>query len=402
MFEIKYRDGAGRIGILKYKNKKIETPILLPVINPYKQTLSIEDIKKYNVKAIMTNSYILYRKKFYGDIHNFLNFDGIIETDSGSYQILHYKKDIEVSNVEIIKYQIEINSDIINVLDLPTDIDKSKDEAEKELYITIDRIKEGIENKGDKLINGAIQGGIYIDLRKKAAEIVKNLNVDIFAIGTIVPYMINYKFDKLFELIIEPKILLPFNKPVHLFGMGHTLTLPLSIYIGGDIFDSASYILFAKDKRIITPYGTFRLEEAKNMYLETKNKLYHIEELKDFNNNDLIKLIAEHNLYTLLKEIEIIKDAIKNQYLTDLVLIKAHTHYSIYKATKYILEKYYNYLKHLEPVRKRSGIFYGGELNEIRIDVKRALERLNERVDKKDIEYLYDYIYPFNSLRNIK
>jgi 7-cyano-7-deazaguanine tRNA-ribosyltransferase len=184
--------------------------------------------------------------------------------------------------------------------------------------------------------------------------------------------------------------------------MGHTLTLPLSIYLGGDIFDSASYVLFAKDKRILTPYGTFRLDETRNIYLETKNNLYHLEELKDLNEKELIKIIAEHNLYTLIKEIEIIKDAIKNQYLTDLILIKAHVHYSIYKATKVILEKYYKYLKNLEPVRKRSGIFYGGELNEIRVDVKRAMERLNERVDKKDIEDIYNYVYPFNSFKNTK
>jgi len=214
--------------------------------------------------------------------------------------------------------------------------------------------------------------------------------------------MINYNFYKLLELSLEPKILLPFNKPVHLFGMGHTLIIPLSIYLGFDIFDSASYILFAKDKRILTPYGTFRYDEIKDFYIETKNNIYHIEEIKDYNNEELIRILAEHNLYSLIKEIEITKDAIKNEYLTDLVLIKAHTHYSLYKATRLILEKYYNYLKSLEPIRKRSGIFYGGELNEIRVDVKRALERINERVDKRDIEDIFDYVYPFNSFKNVK
>ena len=402
MFEIKHRDGAGRIGIIRYKNKKLETPLLLPVINPYKNILPIDTIKKYRINAIITNAYILYRKKFDGDIHKFLNFDGIIETDSGSYQMMHYKKELEITNREIIEYQIRINSDILNVLDIPTDIDKSKEEAEKELNITIERIKEGIKLKEDKLINGAIQGGIYVDLRRKSAGYVKDLNIDIFAIGTIVPYMIKYNFYKLLELAIEPKILLPSNKPVHLFGMGHTLIIPLSIYLGFDIFDSASYILFAKDKRILTPYGTFRYDEIKNFYIETKNNIYHIEEIKDYNNEELIKMLAEHNLYNLIKEIEITKDAIKNEYLTDLVLIKAHTHYSLYKATRLILDKYYNYLKSLEPIRKRSGIFYGGELNEIRADVKRALERINERVDKKDIEDVFDYIYPFNSFKNLK
>ncbi len=402
MFEIKYRDVAGRIGYLKVNNKKLETPLILPVINPNNLIITPEEMRKYNIKAIMTNAYILYKKKFYGDIHEFLKFDGIIETDSGSYQMLHYKKDLEVTNKEIIEYQININSDIINVLDIPTDIDKSHEEAEKELYLTIERIKEGIDLKGNKLINGAVQGGIYLDLRRKAAEEVSRLNVDIFAMGTIVPYMIKYKFDKLFENILESRIILPLNKPVHLFGLGHTIILPLAVSIGADIFDSASYVLFAKDLRIITPFGTFRYEESSNIFLETKKGMFHLEEIKDYSKEEKIKIIAENNLYQLIKEIELIKDAIKNQYLMDLVLIKAHSHYSVYKATKLVLEKYYNYLKMLDPVRKRSGIIYSGDLTEIRIDVKKAIERLKERVDPKDVEYIYDYVFPFNSYKNIK
>lgn len=407
MFEIKYRDLAGRIGILNVNGKKLETPLLLPVINPFKEGLEIETIKKYNVKAIITNAYIIYRRNLeIDDIHKFLNFYGVIETDSGSYQMLHYKRDLEISNREIVEYQIKINSDIINVLDIPTDIDKSWDEAKEELNITINRIKEGIEirDKYNKniLINGAIQGGIYIDIRKKSAEEVSKLNVDIYAIGTIVPYLIKYQFVDLFKTIIEPRIILGFSKPIHLFGLGHTLTLPLSVAIGADIFDSASYYLYAKDNRIITPYGTFRLEESSNLYLETRNGVIHVEEIKDYDKSEKIKILAEHNLYTLLKEIEIIKDAIRNQYLEDLILIKAHMHDSIYKATKFVLEKYYDYLKKLDPIRKKSGIFYDGDLLELRVDIRRALERLNERVDKKDIEYIYDYVYPFNSYKNIR
>lgn len=412
MFEIKYRDVAGRIGILNINGKKLETPLLLPVINPKKDFFDIEILKKYKVKALMTNAYILYRDSnlreilLENGIKKFLNFHGIIETDSGSYQILRYKRDLEISNREIIEFQINIGSDIINVLDIPTDIDKSYEEAKEELNITLERIKEGIEIRNNLnkniLINGAIQGGIYLDLRKKAAEEVSKLDVNIFAIGTIVPYMIKYKMKELFETIIEPRMILPLNKPVHLFGMGHTLVIPLAVSLGCDIFDSASYILYAYDERIITPYGTFKLEELEYGYLETKNKIYEIKEVKEMEKEEKIKIIAENNLYNLLKEIEIVKDAIKNQYLMDLVLIKAHMHYSMYKATKFILEKYYDWLKKLDPVRKKSGIFYDGDLTKLRVDVRKALERLKERVEEKDIEDIYDYINPFNSFKNVK
>ncbi|MEM4818784.1 MAG: tRNA-guanine transglycosylase, partial [Nanopusillaceae archaeon] len=206
----------------------------------------------------------------------------------------------------------------------------------------------------------------------------------------------------LFETIMVPRVLLPLDKPVHLFGLGHPLTIPLSIAIGCDIFDSASYALYADDNRIMTHYGTFRLEELEDFYLETKNKCYHISEIKEMQKEEKTKIIAEHNLFVLLKEISIIKDSIKNQYLFDIILFKAHYHKSLYKATKYILEKFYYWLKKLDPIRKRSGIVYGGDLLEIRTDVKRAIERLNERVDPKDFEDIYKYVFPFNSIKNDK
>ncbi|MEM0379371.1 MAG: tRNA guanosine(15) transglycosylase TgtA [Nanopusillaceae archaeon] len=413
MFEIKNRDIAGRIGILNIDNKKIETPILLPVINPKKQDISPKEMQeKYKVQAIMTNAYIIYSDKLLREkmieigLHNYFNFSGVIETDSGSYQILHYKKDIDLSNEEIVNFQIKIGSNIINVLDLPTDIDKSWEEAKKELEITINRIKEGIKIRDSLnkkvLINGAIQGGIYIDLRKTSAIEVNKLNVDIYAIGTIVPYMIKYDFQRLFETIIIPRIFLSLNKPVHLFGLGHTLTIPLSVAIGCDIFDSASYALYANDNRIITHYGTLRLDELEDFYLETKNKNYHISEIKEMQKEERNRIISEHNLFTLLKEISIIKNAIKNQYLFDIILFKAHYHKSIYIATKYVLENFYYWLKKLDPIRKRSGIVYDGDLLDIRTDIKRARERLKERVDPRDFEDIYEYVFPFNSIKNDK
>jgi len=413
MFEIKYRDIAGRIGILKIKNKKIETPVLLPVINPNNMIISPKEMKdKYKINAIITNAYIIYKNPKLRDeilkskLHKYFNFDGIIETDSGSYQILHYKRDLEIENKEIVEFQIKIGSDIINVLDIPTDIDKSYEEAREELEITLKRIKEGIEIRDslskDTFINGAIQGGIFIDLRKRSALEVSKLPVNIYSIGTIVPYLIKYDFENLFKTIVEPRIILPLNKPVHLFGLGHTLILPLSAAIGADIFDSASYALFAEDNRIITNYGTFRLEDLNDFYIETYNKVYHISEIKEMEKAEKVKVLSEANLYYLIKEISIIKDAIKNQYLMDLVCYKAHIHYSVYKATRYILENFYNWLKRLDPIRKKSGITYYGDLLELRTDIKKALERLRERVDEKDLEAIYGYVFPFNSINNAR
>ena len=403
MFEIKEKDIGGRIGIIKVKDKKLETPYLFPVINPFDQTISVKEIEKeFKLKGIMTNAYIIYKRKEAKEkvlkegIHDFLDFSGIIETDSGSYQMLHYKKNIEIENKEIVEFQIKIGSDIINVLDIPTDIDSNYEKALKDLEITLERIKEGIEIKNklnfDGLINGAIQGGIYIDLRKKAAKEVSKLDTNIFAIGTIVPYMINYEFKKLFELIMESRIHLPLNKPVHLFGLGHPLILPLSAAIGSDLFDSASYSLYAKDKRYMTPFRTLRIEKMKDVPCTCPIcSKYSLKEIRED-----VKLIAKHNLWILVQEIRAIKESIRYGTLHELLILKAHSHPSVYYATRFVLEKYYEWLKKLDPIRKKSGVLYQGELTKLRIDVKKSIERMKERIDVKDFEDLYQYTYPFN------
>lgn len=408
VFEVKYRDVAGRVGILKVNNKSLETPFIFPVINPNKQFINIEDMKKYlGVKAIMINAYILLTSKYREDvlnrgIHKFLGFDGLIETDSGSYQMLHYKKSLEFSNKEIINFQLNIGSDIINVLDIPTDIDASYDEAKRDLDITLSRIKEGLELVKNKniLINGAIQGGIYNDLRRISATEVSKLSVDIFAIGTIVPYMVNYQYKELFELIMESMINLPKNRPIHLFGMGHPLILPLSVALGADIFDSASYILFAEDNRVMYSDGTKRLEDLEDSFICGFKECLIAKEVRKLEKYEKIKIIGEHNLKILVGEINAIKDSIKYGYLWDLVLIKAHMHKKLYEATRYILGKYYEYLKKLDPIRKKKGIRYYGDLLELRSDIKRALDRLKKRNIREDKSYLSEYVYPFNQMSN--
>jgi 7-cyano-7-deazaguanine tRNA-ribosyltransferase len=409
MFEIKERDAAGRLSILKINNKKIKLPTILPVVNPNKPIITPKELQeKFKIEALITNAYIIYNsslkeKALDKGIHRLLGFDGVIETDSGSYQMLHYKKSLEVSNKEIVDFQIKIGADIINVLDIPTDIEATFEETEKDLQITLKRIQEGISLKpSNVLMNGAIQGGVYPELRKKAGKLVSALPVDIFAIGTIVPYLINYQFKKLFELILEARVVLPMNKPVHLFGLGHPLVFPLSVAIGTDIFDSASYVLYAYDNRVITPYGTLRLEKAQELLIKTSKRIYEAKELLEMEKEERVRVLAEHNLLTLIDEIFRVRDAIKNHYLWDLVIIKAHSHYKVYEATRFVLKKYYSWLKAFDPVRKSKGITSYSDLLELRSDIRRALERLKERVKKEDIEAIYEYVYPFNSLKDVK
>jgi len=94
MFEIKYSDLAGRIGILHSNHGKIETPAYVPVIHPVKQTIPTKKIREMGFDLVITNAYITMKR--YGEdaikrgIHDVIGFDGAIMTDSGGYQVLEY------------------------------------------------------------------------------------------------------------------------------------------------------------------------------------------------------------------------------------------------------------------------------------------------------------------------
>ena len=133
-FEIKSRDLLARIGRLKTKSGRVETPAFLPVINMAKQSVTPRELwEEFGCRILITNAYIIKKQQAEEaarlGIHSFLDFPGVVMTDSGAYQILAYG-DIEAAPREIIKYQEEIDTDIATILDLPTGWKVSKEHAE--------------------------------------------------------------------------------------------------------------------------------------------------------------------------------------------------------------------------------------------------------------------------------
>ncbi|MEM0124587.1 MAG: tRNA-guanine transglycosylase, partial [Candidatus Micrarchaeaceae archaeon] len=118
-----FREGLARIGKFKTPHGEIETPTVMPVINPNLNFLSEQDLKSLGVQAVITNSYIIKRtpsleeKALKEGLHRLINFDGPIMTDSGTFQSYVYG-DIEYNNKEIVEFQKKIGSDIITILDI--------------------------------------------------------------------------------------------------------------------------------------------------------------------------------------------------------------------------------------------------------------------------------------------
>ena len=147
MFEINKRDGLARLGKIKTKSGVLNTPTLLPVVNPKILTLSMEELKECGAQGIITNSYIIYKNSEIKEIaekkgvHGLLNWEGPIMTDSGTFQS-HVYGEIEMEPDVILDFQKKIGVDIGTVLDVFTEPGTRFEEAKKELDETQKRIEE--------------------------------------------------------------------------------------------------------------------------------------------------------------------------------------------------------------------------------------------------------------------
>jgi len=384
-FEIRSRDLLARIGRLKTKSGTVETPAFLPVINMAKQSVTPKELwEEFGCRILITNAYIIKKQQAEKvarlGIHSFLNFPGVIMTDSGAYQILAYG-DIDITPREIIRFQEEIDTDIATILDLPTGWAVSKKHAEHTVIETINRAKEleKLKSRNDILWVGPIQGGRYLDLVAESARRMSQLPFDIHALGSPTPVMEQYLFDLLVDMIFAAKMNAPFNRPFHLFGAGHPFMFALAVALGCDLFDSAAYNIFAQDDRYLTTYGTIHLKELE--YLPCSCPVCYRRDPREFREmpkNEREVELTRHNLHVCFAEIKRIKQAIIEGRLWEHLMIRAHGHPSLLQAMKR-LKDYSEIIEKHSPLVKRSGLFFFSSIDLARPEVIRHNMRLKER-----------------------
>ncbi len=384
-FEIMEKDLLGRIGKFETKSGKIETPLLFPVINPGIQPIPPKKLQnEFGCEALITNAYII-NKNFKEiavekGLHDFLDFDGSIMTDSGAYQLLIYKG-VETTPKEIVQFQEAIDTDIATILDIPTGWGVSKEYAKYTVTETLKRAKalKKMKSRDELAWVGPVQGGQYLDLVAKSAKAMGKLPFQVHALGSPTPVMEQYKFDVLVDMIATAKMNLPPDRPLHLFGAGHPFMFALAVALGCDLFDSAAYALFARQDRYLTDSGTARLSELE--YFPCSCPVCNNtdpETVRELSKEERHRLLAEHNLHVSFGELRRIKQAIKEGRLWEHMEMRAYGHPALLQALKKV-KIYSNYIEKHSPVNKEGGVFVYSSLSLARPEIVRYKQRLHNR-----------------------
>ena len=201
-FKVLKTDGFARSGIIETNRGNIKTPAFMPVgTQATVKACTIEDIKKTGSDIILSNTYHLMirpgveRIKRVGGLHQFMNCDLPILTDSGGFQVMSLSKlnkiDREkgaifnshvdgkkffLSPEESIRIQLGLNSDIVMIMDecpkKTENYNRIKESMDLSIYWA-KRSKKAFGKNPQKGLFGIIQGGLYNDLRIQLLLLVK-------------------------------------------------------------------------------------------------------------------------------------------------------------------------------------------------------------------------------------
>ncbi len=389
-FETRAFDAGGRIGELTVPRAgvTIETPALLPVVNPHIQTIDPAELyTTFDAELLITNSYILHqsddlREQVQSEgVHALLDFPGAIMTDSGSFQLAEYGE-IEVTTEEILRFQHEIGSDIGTPVDIPTPPDVDRERASEELRTTQKRIELAKRVKGalseEMLVTAPIQGSTHLDLRTDAARHADASGLDVFPIGAVVPLLNAYRYADVAEIVAATKRGLGVDAPVHLFGAGHPMMFALAVALGCDLFDSAAYAIYARDDRYLTVRGTEHLSELSYFPCSCPVCTDHTpEELETMGEDVRERLLARHNLHVTFAELRRVKEAVRSGNLLELVDMRARSHPKLLDGYRTLLD-HTELLERSDPMSK-DAVFHVSSDCARRPEVTRHHERL-ERI----------------------
>ena len=347
-YELIKNDGKARLGKLKTNYGTFDTPMFMPVGTLANvKTLTPEELYGMNSAVILSNTYHLWLRPGEdivdkaGGLHKFMNYNGPILTDSGGFQVfsLAKKKDISEEGV-IFKSHIdgkklfltpELSIQIQNKLD--SDIAMSFDEcipypasyeyAKASTERTIRWAKRGkdVHSNDNQSLFGIVQGGEYEDLREYSAKETVKLDFDGYSIGGT---SVGEDKDTMYKMIDYAIKYLPIDKPRYLMGVGEPIDLLEGVERGVDMFDCVLPTRLARHGNAFTRHGRINLKNLK--YKEdftpiedncdcytcknyTKAYIRHLITCDEMLGG---RLLSIHNIRFLIKEMEEIREAIKN------------------------------------------------------------------------------------------
>lgn len=345
---------VARLGRLQTPHGDIQTPTFMPVgTQATVKTLTPDELKEAKSQIILSNTYHLYLRpghelvKELGGLHQFMNWDKPILTDSGGYQVFSlgdlrkiteegvmFRSHLDGSKhmftpESVMGIENALGADIIMAFDecIPHTADRTYTKNSLERTTRwLERCIKAHENPERQALFGIVQGGMYTDLRLQSIKEITQFDLLGYGIGGL---SVGESNDMMYKLLDETVSYMPQHKPHYLMGVGNPDNLVQAVGYGVDMFDCVQATRIARHGAFWTRKGrlsiknqqymkdTTPLEEGCQCYAcrhFTKAYIRHL-----FKANEMLtyRLISIHNIHFLNQLMEDLRASLREDRYVD-------------------------------------------------------------------------------------
>lgn len=287
-FDLKTTDGKARRGTVSFPRGDIQTPAFMPVgtYGTVKGMLP-RDVKDLGAEIILGNTFHLWLRpgnkiiKDLGGLHEFMQWDKPILTDSGGFQVFSlgkmrkitehgvtFRSPVNGDKVELtpeisMEIQRDLGSDIVMIFDECTPFPATVREAKDSMEMSLRWAKRSKDAHGDSpsALFGIIQGGMYEDLRDVSLKGLTDIGFDGYAIGGL---SVGEPKEDMVRIIDHLAHKMPEDKPRYLMGVGKPEDLVEGVRRGVDMFDCVMPTRNARNGHLFIDTGVLKLRNAAN------------------------------------------------------------------------------------------------------------------------------------------
>ena len=288
-FKISAWDRKARTGLLSTRHGDIQTPAFMPVGTAGTVKAMMPDaVAKTGADIVLGNTYHLMlrpgaeRVAKLGGLHNFMNWQKPILTDSGGFQVMSlaqlrkmnekgvtFQSHLDGTKYELtpersIEIQHLLDSDITMALDECPKHGRPKSEIARSMELThrwAGRSKDAFQERPGYGIFGIVQGNIFEDLREESAKGLTGIGFDGYAIGGLA---VGEPQNEMFMTLDFTVPHLPHGQPRYLMGVGTPADIVGAVERGIDMFDCVMPTRSGRTGKGFTRRGELNIRNARH------------------------------------------------------------------------------------------------------------------------------------------
>src|SRR4051812_26058859 len=287
-FDLQHTDGDARTGTLHTAHGDVRTPVFMPVgTKATVKAVDPDELQQLGAQLILGNTYHLHFRpgdeliEELGGLHEFMQWDGPILTDSGGFQVFSLRDTLLESDDAGVTFrsvydgaparftpelaaqiQRRLGSDIAMCLDIcpPAGVRREDlEEAVRKTTLWAEQQRDLPRAQG-QLRFAITQGGLDTELRTRSSEQLVALDFDGYAIGGL---SVGEERAPMFDAAAHAAAQLPREKARYFMGIGDPEGVIEVIARGVDMFDCVLPTRTARTGSALSWEGRLNLRNAR-------------------------------------------------------------------------------------------------------------------------------------------